>query len=155
MANVTTNFNPCIVREWKQMLLPITASTVIVEGAAVGIEISSNDVTGYLDLAGTENATGNDFVGILAEPITAADDDYATAGKLKAVLVPISRDTAECFFTVGEGTFAATDVWKTVKIGSTSIDLDVDTLGLGARITGYISSTRGKCVFSLPNTLTA
>lgn len=155
MANTTTNFVPSVVREWKQVLRPMKASTVMVEGAAIGIEISSNTTTGYKTLMGVENAAGADFVGILAEPIAAADSDYATAGKLKAVLIPLSRDTAEAFFTVGEGTFTAIDEGKTVQFGSTSIDLDVDTAGKGARITKYISATRGKCVFSLPNTETA
>lgn len=155
MANVTTNFVPAIVREWKMMMLPMKASTAMVEGAAIGIEISGSTTTGYYDLMGVENAAGADFKGILAEPIASTDDDYATAGKLKGVLVPISRDTAEAFFTVGEGTFTAVDEGKTVQIGSTSIDLDVDTEGKGARITKYISATRGKCVFSLPNTETA
>lgn len=130
------------------------ASTVIGEGYAVAIEISSNTTTGYHTLMGTENAAGKDFVGIMAEPIAAADDDYATAGKLKAVWVPRTMN-AEAYFTVGAGTFTAIDVGKTVKFGSTSLDLDVDTAGKGARISAYISATRGKCVFTLPTTQTA
>jgi hypothetical protein len=153
MPNVTTNFLPAD-EHWKMAQLPMKASTAMVEGAAIGIEISGNDVTGNHTLMGVENAAGADFVGILAEPIAATDADYATAGKLKSVKIARSKD-AEMFFTVGEGTFTAADVGRTVQFGSTSIDLDVDTAGKGARISQYISSTRGKCQPVLPNTETA
>lgn len=155
MANVTTNFLPVEAQNWKIVQMPFKASTAVAEGAAIGIEISGNTTTGNVTLMGVENAAGADFVGIAAEAIASTDDDYATAGKLKGVYVPMNRDQADAYFTVGEGTFTAADRFKTVQIGSTSIDLDVDTAGLGARITEYISSTRGKCVFSLPNTETA
>ena len=153
MANLTTNFLPA-KGNWKMTLLPMKASTALAEGAAIGIEISGNTTTGNYTLMGVENAAGADFAGIMAEPVAATDSDYATAGKLKGVWVPMDK-TAEAYFTVGEGTFTAVDVGKTVQIGSTSIDLDVDTAGLGARITAYISSTRGRCAFVLPATETA
>lgn len=60
-------------------MMPFLASVAIAEGAAVAAQISSNDVTGNLTVSGAENATGADFIGILAEPIVATDDDYATA----------------------------------------------------------------------------
>ena len=63
---------------------------------------------------GVENANGADFVGILAEPIAATDDDYATAGKLKGVWVPEDA-TAEAGFTVVNGTFTTADIGKTAK----------------------------------------
>lgn len=151
--NVTTNFLP-IDPNWIMKTLPMKASTAIAEGAAIAIEISSNTTTGYYTLMGTENAAGKDFVGIMAEGIAATDSDYATAGKLKGVWVPRNQQ-AEAEFTVGAGTFTAIDVGKTVQFASTSIALDVDTAGKGARITKYISSTRGKCSFVLPNTETA
>lgn len=151
--NTTTNFMPAD-GNWKLQQLPMKVSTVMVEGAAISVEIVSNNVTGYYTLSGVENAAGKDFKGILAEPIVATDDDYATAGKLKGVWIPMTPN-AEAYFTVGAGTFTAVDVGKTVQIGSTSIDLDVDTAGLGARISAYTSSTRGKCQFNLPNTETA
>lgn len=154
MANVTTNFLPVHKSEWKQKLMPITASVAAEQGTALGYDISSNDVTGYLDLMGTENAAGYDFAGILNTTIASTDSDYATAGKLKPVLVPLHRG-AELFFTVGAGTFTATDVGRTVEFHSDSKSLAVDTAGKGARITGYISSTRGKCAPGMPNTETA
>lgn len=154
MANETQNFLPANVDDWKMVQKQIKVSTVMVEGAALGIDIVSNTTTGDLDLMGVENTVGGDFAGILAEPVAAADDDYATAGKLKAVWVPRNKE-AEALFTVGEGTFTSIDVGKTVQFGSTSIDLDVDTAGKGARITKYISATRGQCSFVLPNTETA
>ena len=103
---------------------------------------------------GVENAAGADFVGILAEPITSTDADYATAGKLKLVWIPKTRE-ARSYFTVGAGTFTAADVGKTVEIHSDSKSLAVDTAGKGAKIVDYISSTRGVCTFNLPLTETA
>jgi hypothetical protein len=55
------------------------ASTAMAEGAAIMPETSGADVTGYFTLMGVENAGGDDFYGILAEPIAATDADYATA----------------------------------------------------------------------------
>jgi hypothetical protein len=140
--------------QWEMMKLPFKASTEIAEGAALGIEIDSNNVTGNITLMGVENAAGADFVGIMAEPIVSTDDDYATAGKLKGVRVP-KTIYAKAFFAVGAGTFTKADLFKTVQINANSLGLDVDTAGKWARIVEYISSTKGKCIFSLPATETA
>ena len=152
--NVSNQFLPYHAQDWKQELIPMKASVAMDIGDAIGRDISSNNVTGYSTIMGTENAAGFDFVGILAETIATTDADYATAAKLKTVLVPKHRN-AKAYFTVGAGTFTAVDVGKTVEIHSDNKSLAVDTAGLGARITKYISSTRGVCEFSLPNTETA
>lgn len=151
--NETGNFLP-IWPDWVLKQLPFLASTAIEEGSAVCIQISGNTTTGNYTKAGVENASGADIVGILAEPIASTDSDYATAGKLKGVWT-FKNANAECLFTVGAGTFTAADVGKTVEIHSDSKSLAVDTAGKGARITGYISSTRGRCAFVMPNTETA
>jgi len=153
MPNDTSNFYPAD-DNWKLEQRQIKVSTAMTEGAALGIDIVSNLTTGDLDLMGTENTVGGDFQGILAEPIAATDSDYATAGKRKAVWVPMNQ-AAKSFFTVTAGTFTTIDVGSTVEFESTSLGLDVDTLGKGARISDYISSSRGKCTFVLPNTETA
>ena len=153
MANQTQNFLP-IEGDWELTRLPMKASEAMEEGAAVAVEIVTNNVTGNAELMGTENALGADFLGIMAEPITSADSDYATAGKLKSVYVPKNR-LARAEFTVGAGTFTAADVFKTVEIHSDSKSLAVDTIGLGARITKFNTSTRGECSFVLSNTETA
>ena len=140
--------------QWVLKQLPMKASTALAEGAVIGIEISANTTTGYYTLFATENASWGDFKGIMAEPVAATDADYATAGKLKAVRVP-KNIYAEAYFAVGAGTFTAVDVGKTVEITSGSLGLSVDTAGKGARITKYISSSKGKCIFSLPATETA
>ena len=150
--NETGNFLPSD-GNWKMTRLPMKASTVMVEGAAISTEIVSNVTTGNNTLSGTENAAGKDFVGILAEPIIATDADYATAGKLKGVRVPTTIE-AEAYCTV-EGTFTKVDVGATCEIGSGSITVDADTLGKGATLTEFSSSTRGKCKFNLPKTETA
>lgn len=151
--NKTSNFYPADDK-WEMIMFPFLASTAIEEGTAVSPQIVTNDVTGNLTKMGVENVTGSDFIGILAEPIVSTDTDYATAGKLKGVWVPVSS-MATAYFTVGAGTFTAADVFKTVEVHSDSKSLAVDTKGKGARIMEFISSTRGKCVFSLPQTETA
>lgn len=153
--NETGNFYPIDAdNQWKIQLMPFLASTAIEEGTAVCIQIATNTTTGNLTKMWVENAAGADFVGILAEPIASTDTDYATAGKLKAVRVPTTK-TAEAFFTVGAGTFTAVDVFKTVEFHSDSKSLAVDTAGKWARITGYVTATRGTCRFDLPTTETA
>lgn len=151
--NKTSNFYP-IKGDWTIVKLPIVASTAIEAGTALCVEIVTNTTTGNHKKMGATNALGANFVGILAEPITATDDDYATAGKLKAVKIPTSV-YARCEFTVGVGTFTAIDVGKTVSFHSDSKSLAVDTQGLGAVITGYVSATRWVCEFSCPKSLTA
>jgi hypothetical protein len=151
--NQMRNFYPADDK-WEMIMFPIKASTAIEEGTALSAEIVTNDVTGNLTKMGVENVTGSDFMGILAEPITSTDTDYATAGKLKGVWVPKST-LARAYFTVGAGTFTAADVFRTVEIHSDSKSLAVDTKGKGARIMQYISSTRGVCRFTLPETETA
>ena len=152
-TNKTSNFYP-IKGDWTIVRLPIVASVAMESGTAIGVEITSKTTTGNHKKMGTTNALGANFVGILAEPITATDEDYATAGKLKAVKIPTSV-YARCEFTVGAGTFTAVDVGKTVAFHSDSKSLAVDTAGLGAVITGYVSATRWVCEFSCPNSLTA
>jgi len=153
VPNKTQNFYPAD-DQWILTQLPFAASVAIEEGSAVAVQIVSNTTTGNYTKSGVENANGNDIVGIMAEPIVSTDADYATAGKLKGVFIPRTK-TAKAFFSVGAGTFTAADVGKTVEIHSDSKSLAVDTAGKGARIIGYINSSKGKCVFCMPNTETA
>lgn len=151
--NKTSNFYPAD-DQWKLEQVPMKASTAMTEGAAIMPETSGADVTGNFTLMGVENAGGDDFYGILAEPIVSTDSDYATAGKRKGVRIP-RTSTAKAFFKVGAGTFTVADIGKRVEFHSDSLGLAVDTVGKGATITDYISSSKGKCVFNLPVTETA
>ena len=154
VPNVTTNFLPAD-KNWTIKLLPMKVSLAMVTWVAVTAETSGADVTGYYRTqVAIGNIAGDDTMGILAEPIATTDADYATAGKLKAVYLPTTPE-AECFFTVGAGTFTVADVGKTVALHSDFKSLAVDSVGLGATITEYISSTRGKCKFNLPKTQVA
>lgn len=151
--NNTQNFYPAD-DNWELKQFPFVASTAIDEGCVVAPQITSNNVTGYLTKMGVENATGADFIGILAEPIKATDVDYAVAWKEKGVRVPKNKE-ALAYFKVGAGTFTKEDVFRTVEIHSDAKSLAVDTKGKGARIMEYIDSTHGICRFSLPETETA
>lgn len=137
MANTTTNFLPT-GPNWKSKKISMIASVVIAEGAAV-----------YAVGDGTHTKVTNtttNFIGITAEPIAAADSDYATSLKQKLAYIPMNSQ-AEAIFTVGSGTFTPADVGDTVKF-SDEISLALDVAGIQARITAYISPTRGKCVFN-------
>lgn len=153
--NVTSNFEP-IGRgtKWEILALPMKASSAMVPGTLVSVEVSGSSPTGYLCKAATTNANGQNIRGILIDTIATTDSDYATAGKLKNVAVPTTT-SAEAYFTVGAGTFTAADVGRVCNIHTDSISLAVDTNGLGAVITGYISATRGVCDFSVAKVVTS
>ena len=140
MAGLSTNFRPVLKKgDWELQKMQMKESVAMEEGAVL-----------YSDLAGEMTiSTGAETnqMGILAEAIAATDSDYATAKKLKYVYVPKSVN-AECYFTVGAGTFTVADVGKVVALND-SKSLAVDTAGTRARITAYLSSTRGKCVLNL------
>ena len=154
-ANNNENFVPIYAdKQWKMTMLPMAASVAMEAGTAIGIQIVSNTTTGNNTVMWTENAAWADFVGIIQEVIATTDADYATAGKLKAVSIPTTKE-AEAEFTVGAGTFTAIDVGKTVEFHSDSKSLAVDTAGKGARVSGYTSATRGTCKFDLPTSETA
>lgn len=152
-VNNTLNFYP-VDGNWEIRRLPFKASTAITDGYAVAYEVSASNPTGYLTLMPTTNANGQNFVGILQEKIAATDTDYATAGKLKNVLVPTTKH-ALARFKVGAGTFTAADVGRVCNFHTDSGSLAVDTNGAGAVIRGYIDSSYGTCSFDVANATTA
>ena len=152
-ANNSQNFYPAD-GDWKIERLPFTASVAITDGAAVGVVVSASNPTGNLSLMPTSQATGQNFVGILQEKISTTDSDYATAGKLKSVLIPKSK-RAKAFFSVGAGTFTAADVGRIALFHTDSKSVNVDGNGAGVQITDFISSTTGKCTFDVPLVTTA
>lgn len=152
-VNNTLNFYPANWN-WEEKLLPFKASVAITDGYAVGTEISSNTTTWYVTLMPATNANGANFRGILIEKISATDTDYATAGKLKKVMVPTSN-FAQARFKVWTGTFTAIDEGKVVSFHSDSAGLAVDTAWAWAEITKYIDSSYGLCMFSCARTVTA
>lgn len=141
--------------EWIFRALPMKASTAIAMGTIIATEISASNPTGNFTAAGTTNANGANYKGILMETIAATDADYATAGKLKLVAIPLNPQSSKAFFTVGSGTFTAADVGRICATAGSGTTVAVDTNGLGVEITDYISSTQGKCVFSVPYAVTA
>jgi len=137
---LNTNFRPILkAGRWELTKQQMKESVAMEEGASV-----SSDAAGELDLS-TDSTTN--FRGILAQAIAATDSDYATAKKLKYVWVPKLAE-AEAEFTVGAGTFTTADVGKGVKYNN-SLGLAVDTAGIQARITKYLTATRGVCTFNL------
>lgn len=133
------NFKPIFADgAWKTKKLPMKESVAMAAGCGV-----YTDEAGELTIVDGSSAN---FVGILMEDIAATDSDYATARKLKLVAVPL-RLSAEAEFKVGAGTFTTADEGKSVVFHSDGISLAVDTAGIQARITKYLSATRGRCTF--------
>lgn len=151
--NNTRNFYPSNDL-WRTELYPFVASVALTEGTAVSTQVTASSPTGNLIAAATTNTTGQNIVGILAEPIASTDPDFATAGKLKLVHVPISR-YSQAYFTVISGTFTVAQVGRVCQIAGSGTGLAVATNGLGAVIDGFISSTRGTCKFAVPYAVTA
>jgi hypothetical protein len=151
--NNTRNFYPSNDL-WRTDLYPVLASTALAEGTLLAVQVTASSPTGNVLAAATTNTTGQNVVGILAEPITASDADYATAGKLKLVHVPISQ-YSQAYFTVISGTFSLAQVGRVCQIAGSGTGLAVATNGLGAVIDGFISSTRGTCKLVVPYVVTA
>ena len=150
-------------RMWETQQLPIKASVAMVSGTALCVEVSASNPTGYLTAMATTNANGQNFAGILQETIATTDADYATAGKLKFVEVPLTP-YAEAEFSVGSGTLGANDVGRIAQFYTDSKSIAVDTNGAGVEITGVIVTSanattaipaRGICRFSVPRVTTA
>lgn len=152
-TNKTQNFYP-IKGVWTLEQRPFVASAAIEAGTAVAIQVVTSNPTGNLIAAPTTQATGQNIVGILAETIATTDSDYATAGKLKGVWIPID---ANCEFTwpVGSGTFTAADVGRTCALVSGGKSVAVDTNGNVCTITKFISSTRLQAKFNMAPIQTA
>jgi hypothetical protein len=153
-ANSTAYFVPLSSTGWELRDVAMKASTAMSDWAAIWVEISSNTTTWNATLMPATNSAGQNFIWILAEKIASTDSDYATAWKLKKVWVATSP-LSEAEFKVWAGTFTAVDVNKIVSFHSDSLWLAVDTQWLWAEISWYISSTRGRCRFTVPRTVTA
>lgn len=154
VPNNTRNFYPADKGEWELRQLPMVASVAMTDGSAIATQVTASSPTGNNILMPATNTTGQNFRGILAEPIASTDPDFAVAGKLKGVWVPRTI-SCEAYFSVGAGTFTLADVGRVCSFHTDSKSLAVDTNGLGARITGYISATQGTCSFDIPNAVTA
>ena len=133
-------------------LIPFAASVAIGAGSAVMWQISNTASTGNATKATSAvNTGGANLVGFLLEPIATTDSDYATAGKLKAVLIPESVGASvEC--KVGNGTVSATDIGSTITLyDETSVDLS--TLGYFGTVTD-VNTASGRVIvrLNLPNT---
>lgn len=141
-GNFNTNFTPVkgtAGSDWVMKKLPIIASVEMESGSAL-----------YAVGDGTHTivtTTSGNFAGIIAEPIASTDADYATSKKLKTVWVPVTSK-AECLFTCTGLT--------TTYIGANADFATATTVAPGTSthdqvtITGFISSTRGRCRFN-PN----
>lgn len=138
---LNTNFRPLFKDgAWEIVKLPMAETVVMQAGSAVRTDLAG-EVT-IMDAAAETN-----FLGILLEDIRAADTDYDTARKRKSVAVPL-RQSAECEFTVGAGTFTTADEGKTVAVHTNGRSVAVDTAGTQIRILRFLSATRGVCSFA-------
>lgn len=152
----TLNFYP-IQGEWEMAKIPFTASVAIPDGYAVGAVVTASNPTGNASTMPATQATGQNFIGILAERISATDADYAVAGKLKQVWVP-AKINARAKFLTTTGTLGDTDVNRICAFTAGGAGLAVDTNGAGAQILSVITtgtSGTGICSFNVPLVTTA
>lgn len=139
---------------WRLENIRIAASSAMSVWTALWQEVSGSSPTWNAIKMPTTNANGQNFIGILAEPIASTDSDYATAGKIKQVWVPINQK-AEAFFAVWAGTFTAADIGRVCQFHTDSVSLAVDTNWAGAVIVDYVSATKWICNFSVAKVVTA
>lgn len=92
------------------------------------------------------DSTAGESFGVLQETIASTDSDYAST---KTVHIEVPDDAGvEWEFTVGSGTFTPADVNKYVDLYD-EVSLAVDTTSKKqCYISGYITSTRGRCMFA-------
>ena len=116
------------------------------DGTMMAYAVSGSATTGYVIIAPTTNANGQNFAGILQQSILTTDDDYAV-DHFVPVRAPKNK-MAKMYFTVGSGTFTQADVGRMVALYSDSKSVAVDTNGIGVIITDYIDATHGLCRFA-------
>lgn len=124
----------------KTMWLPMTASTVATKGDVMSWS------SGQLIVA-TSSTTALSHAGVIKKTILATDADYATAGRLVPVEVPIEKNvvwladfTATLLLTDWGSEVDFTD-GRTVNRGASSVDTCI--------IAGFISTTKGYVTLNL------
>lgn len=118
----------------KTILLPVTASTVIAEGALV-------TTTSGLLVAATSGTATNLIVGVLKKAIAATDSDYADSRSVE-VVVPVEKNV-EWEFDV-TATLATTDVGALADItDSVTVNRAASSVNV-VRITKFISTVKGQ-----------
>ncbi len=126
--------------ETKMITGTFTASVACAEGAIVYPDPGN---AGQWTKA--DSTAGTSF-GVLRQTIAATDSDYAST-KTVQIEVP-AEPGVEWNFLVGSGTFTAADVNKYVDLVD-EISVAVDTTSkLSIYISGYVSATRGLCIFA-------
>lgn len=122
----------------KLMWLPMTASTVAVDGSLV--ELTSGQLT-----IATNTSKAHNIVGVIRKTIVSTDADYATAGRLVPVEVPVEK-YVEWEAPVAVGTLAATSVGAYFDLGTDDLGASVDQSASAENIvfcTKYLSATKG------------
>lgn len=122
----------------KNMLLPVTPSTVIAKGALVALD------SGYL-IAATSSTPAHEINGILVKAIAATDDDYAD-DRMVEVIVPMEKNvvvefSAAALDATDPGTLA--DLTDAVTVNQEASTHDV------VKITEYISATKGRGILMI------
>lgn len=117
-----------------------TASVAAVEGAIVYPDPGNAGQWTKAD------STAGEQFGVLRQTIASTDSDYAST-KTVQIEVP-AEPGVEWNFTVGSGTFTAADVNKYVDLVD-EVTVAVDTTSKKQLyVSGYVSSTRGTCIFA-------
>ena len=118
----------------KTLLLPVTPSTVIAEGALV-------TTTSGLLVAATSSTAANALVGVLKKAIAATDSDYATSRSVE-VIVPMEKN---CIFEFDvTASLVAADVGLLIDLtDSVTANRAASSTDI-IRVTKLISTTKGQ-----------
>jgi hypothetical protein len=153
VPNNTRNFVP-VGEGWMMKPMRIKASVALEGGTALASEVVSSASTGYAIAMPATNANGQNFVGILAEPVLATDADYASANKYRNVYVPINKTVATAKATAS-ATASLANVGRVVQFSNSGRSVAPTTNGLGCIITDFIDASTVHVVFDVPNVVTA
>lgn len=151
--NNTKNFVP-VGDGWMMTQIKIKPSVALEWGTALASEVVSSATTGYAIAMPTTNATGQNFIGILAEPISSSDSDFASTSKYRNVYIPVNPFIAKAKATTS-ATATNICVGRVVQFSNSGKSVAPATNGAGCVITDFIDGNTVMVTFDVPKVVTA
>jgi hypothetical protein len=151
--NNTKNFVP-VGEGWVMKQIRIKPSVAIADGTAIGVEVVSSATTGYAIAMPATNANGQNFIGILAEAVTASDADYASTTKTRSVFIPVNKAIATAKATTS-ATATSAVVGRVVQFSGSGATVAPTTNGAGCVITDFVDANTVLVSFDVANAVTA
>ncbi len=133
----------------KFMWFPVTGSTAIAEDRLVLFDSYPGVSNGRL-IGATAGSQGNLIMGVLRHAIVSTDDDFATAGRLVEVEVPIEKNVVwECDVTTAAA-LTTTDMGQFHDLSTNGNEFVTgnSTYDHGY-VVGFISATKGLYILNI------